>query len=260
MKIVRTLLVLLALAAGLHAQDTARDILNQGVTVFKAGNYSVAAELFKAAIALDPSFTNARLYLGTAYLQQFVPDVETPDNRAFAAAAITQFRTVLDADPKNLLAAESLASVYYNLKDFTSAEEWNRQVLTIDPTNTAALYTLGVISWTGFIGPDRQARANEHMKPEDPPPLKDSGEREALKARHWQSLTEGIEYEKKALAIDPEYANAMAYLNLLIRYRADLDDSPEQAQADVKEADGWVEKAIRTQKDKTARAAGNPHP
>jgi hypothetical protein len=93
------------------------------------------------------------------------------------------------------------------------------------------------------------------MRPEDPAPLKDPKERAALKEKYWAPLTEGVEYEKKALAADPEYENAMAYMNLLIRYRADLDDTKEQAQADVKEADQWVEKALETQKAKAKRKA-----
>jgi hypothetical protein len=47
----------------------------------------------------------------------------------------------------------------------------------------------------------------------------------------------------------------MAYMNLLIRYRADLDDSKEQAEADTKEADSWVDKALDAQK----RRAGAPN-
>ena len=37
----------------------------------------------------------------------------------------------------------------------------------------------------------------------------------------------------------------MAYMNLLIRYRADLDDTKEQYDADVKQADDWVQKSSR---------------
>ena len=51
----------------------------------------------------------------------------------------------------------------------------------------------------------------------------------------------------------------MAYMNLLIRYRADMDDTKEQAAADVKEADSWVEKALATQKIKAQRKAENPN-
>jgi tetratricopeptide (TPR) repeat protein len=252
---VRTLLLLAALAVSLDAQTTARDYLNEGVNAFKNGDYSVAVDRFKAAIALDPNFDVAHLYLATAYVQQYIPGVETVENRMNATAALDEYSTVLQKDPANLLATISVASLYYNLKDFANAKEWNRKVLTLDPNNKEAYYTLGVIPWTEFIGPDREARLHEQMKPEDPPPLNDAAEREALRTRYWQSLTEGIEDEKRAIAIDPEYPNAMAYMNLLIRYRADLDDSKEQAQADVKEADSWVEKALQAQK----RKAGAPN-
>ena len=133
-----------------------------------------------------------------------------------------ELNKTLEQDPKNLLATAYLASLYYQMKDFPKALEWNKKVVELDPKDKAALYTLGVIPWTQFIAPDREARLNEKMKPEDPGPLKDPKERAALKEKYWQSLTDGIEYEKKALAVNPEYENAMAYMNLLIRYRADL--------------------------------------
>jgi tetratricopeptide (TPR) repeat protein len=236
----------------------ARDHLNQGVNAFKSGNYSEASDHFKTAISLDPTFDTARLYLATSYVQQYIPGTETPENKKFATAAMSEFQTVLGANPdpsSKLLATESMASLYYNMKDFTKAEEWNKKVIELDPKNKEAYYTLGVIPWTTFIGPDREARLNEKLTPEAPAPLKDDKERAALKAKYWDSLTQGIEYEKKALAVDPEYENAMAYMNLLLRYRADLQDSKEQAAADVKEADSWVEKALETQKIKAKRKA-----
>jgi tetratricopeptide (TPR) repeat protein len=253
----------LALAAALSAAGCgklkARDNLNQGVNAFKSGNYSEAADRFKTAIALDPTFEVARLYLATAYVQQYIPGTETPENKKFALAAMNEFNTVLKEDPKNLLATQSMASLYYGMNDRANAEEWNKKVIALDPKNKEAYYTLGVLPWQEFLAPDRTARINEKMKPEDPPPLKDAKEREELKAKYWQSLTDGIEYEKKALAIDPEYNEAMAYMNLLIRYRADLDDSKEQALADQKEADNWVEKALEAQKIKAAKKAANPN-
>jgi len=240
----------------------ARDNLNQGVNAFRAGNYAEAADHFKTAISLDPTFDVARLYLATAYVQQYIPGTETADNKKYAQAAMQEFQTVLKGNPdekSKLLATESVANLYYQMKDFPNAEEWNKKVTEMDPKNKEAFYTLGVIPWTSFIAPDREARVNEKMKPEDPGPLKDPKERAALKEKYWGTLTQGIEYEKRALAIDPEYENAMAYMNLLIRYRADLDDSKEQYQADAKEADSWVQKSLETTKIKAERKAANPN-
>ena len=41
----------------------------------------------------------------------------------------------------------------------------------------------------------------------------------------------------------------MAYMNLLIRERADLADSPDEYKKDVEVADGWVQKSPGYQED-----------
>jgi Tfp pilus assembly protein PilF len=251
------------------AQLKARDHLNQGVNAFKTGNYSQAADEFNLAIAADPTFGVARLYLATAYEQQYTPGTDTADNKKFWQAAMDEFNTVLKDDPKNVLATQSVASLYFNLgndkaspdstANLTRAEEWNKKVIALEPKNKAAYYTLGVIPWLEFLGPDRQARNTLGMSLEEENPLKPDTKKSTLKAdlkaKYWQSLTDGIEDEKKALAIDPQYDDAMSYMNLLIRYRADLDDTKEQYQADVKEANEWVEKSLETGKAKAKAKA-----
>jgi len=237
----------------------ARDNLNQGTNAFKAGQFADAADHFKTAIALDPTFDVARLYLATAYLQQYIPGTDTPENKKYADSAMEEFQKVLQTDPKNKLATQNIASLYYSMRDFPKATEWNKKVVEIDPNNKEAYYTLGVIPWTEFIVPDRETRNAAGMTPEAPPPIKDAKARAELKAKYWDSLTQAIEYEKKALAADPEYENAMSYMNLLIRYRADLDDTKQQADADTKEADMWLQKSLETTKIKADRKAKNPN-
>jgi Tfp pilus assembly protein PilF len=257
-----TLAALAVLSSGCNKLQ-ARDNLNKGVNAFKSGQYAGAADDFRKAIDLDPEFPVARVYLATAYMQQYVPGSETPENKRNADAAMEQFQKVLD-DPKStpenkLLATQSLASLYFTLKNFAKAEEWNKKVIALDPNNKEAYYVLGVIAWTNFIVPDREARAAEGMTPDLQEPLKgpkgkkDPPIKADLKAKYWDTLTAGIEDEKKALSIDPDYENAMSYMNLLIRYRGDLDDTKEQYLADAKEADGWIQKALATTKRKAEK-------
>jgi tetratricopeptide (TPR) repeat protein len=250
----------------------ARDHLNQGVNAFKTGNYSQAADEFHLAIAADPTFSTARLYLATAYMQQYTPGTDTADNKKLWQASMDEFNNVLQSNPipaDKLLATQSVASLYFNvgndkanpdsLANLAKAEEWNKQVIALDPKNKAAYYTLGVIPWLEFLGPDRQARVTLGMSPEEENPLKPDTKKSTLKAdlkaKYWQSLTDGIENEKKALAIDPQYEDAMSYTNLLLRYRADLEDTKEQYLADVKEANDWVEKSLETTKAKAKAKA-----
>jgi len=237
----------------------ARDHINTGTAAFKAGNFSAAADNFKMAVDLDPSIPNIRIYLATAYIQQYIPGTETEENKKYAQAAIDELNKTLATDPKNVLATQYLANVYYQMKDFPKAQEWSRKVVELDPKDKGALYTLGVIPWIQFVAADREARIASKMRMEDPGPIKDPKDRAALKEKYWQALTDGIEYEKKALAVDPEYENAMAYMNLLIRYRADLDDTKEDFIKDSKEADDWVQKSLETTKIKAERKAANPN-
>ena len=100
--------VVLVLAAGLAILSAtgcsklkARDQLNKGVQSFKNNRYEEAIDHFQSAISLDPSLLNARLYLATAYTQQYIPGADTPDNNRMAQQAIDEYKSVLERDPKN---------------------------------------------------------------------------------------------------------------------------------------------------------------
>src|SRR5258707_12842560 len=73
----------------------ARDELNKGVHAYKAAQYEGAVEHFKNATERDPHLAVARLYLATAYMQQWVPGVDSPDNNRMAQLAIDQYKSVL---------------------------------------------------------------------------------------------------------------------------------------------------------------------
>jgi hypothetical protein len=66
-------------------------------------------------------------------------------------------------------------------------------------------------------------------------------------------VDEGIANLQKALDIDKEYDDAMAYMNLLIRERADLLDNPDDYKKQIEIADGWVQKNLDTKKLKASR-------
>src|SRR5664280_722482 len=78
-----------------------RDQLNKGVQAFKSAQYPQAVENFKKAVELDPGFATARLYLATAYMQQYIPGAESPENKQMAKAAYDQFQEVLRTNPND---------------------------------------------------------------------------------------------------------------------------------------------------------------
>lgn len=244
----------------------ARDNLNKGVQAFKSAKYNVAVEHFKEAVRLDPTFSTARLYLATAYMSQYIPGAESEENMQNARAAEQEFLKVLEQDPKNSVAVASMASLKYNqaqgnqpleqkLAKLEEAKKWYERLAEVDPNNKEAYYSLGVITWAKWYPALMKARNELGMKPEDPGPIKDKKLKEKLAAEWMQTINNGIQNLEKALQIDPEYDEAMAYMNLLIRERADLADTPEEYKKQIEVADNWVQKALDTKKIKAERVA-----
>jgi len=246
---------LAVLAVGTTSCDKlkARDNLNKGIQSYKNARYPEAVAYFQKAVELDPSFKTTHLYLATAFMSQYIPGAESPENIHMAENAYNEYQKVLQLDPKDETATASIAALYFNQKKLEEAREWNKKLIALNPQNKDAYYTLGVIAWTQWLVPDREARNKIGMKPEDPGPLKKKDIRDELKVKYRPMLDEGVANMQKALDIDKEYDEAMAYMNLLIRYRADLDDTPEQYKKDIDEADAYIQKALATKKIKAER-------
>jgi len=243
---------LAALGTGCNKLQS-RDHLNKGVQAFTAAQYPEAVEHFKTAVELDPNFPTARLYLATAYMQQYIPGAESPENMKMATEAYNQFQKVLEQDPKNTVAIASIASLNLNQKKWDEAQQWYEKLTAVDPQNADAFYSLGFIAWSKWYPVYGTARANLGMKQEDPGPMKDKKVKEDLKAKYGPIIESGLQSLDKALQINPEYDDAMAYENLLVRERADLADNKEEYEKQTKVADDWVQKALATKKIKAEK-------
>lgn len=252
--ILGVILTLLLVIAGTGCQKLkARDQLNKGVNAFRNAAYPEAVEFFKQAVDLDPTFHTARLYLATAYMMQYIPGAESEENLRMAQAAHDHFAEVLKTDPKNTVALASIALLYFNQKKLDEAAAWYQKLVDADPKYKEAHYTLGVIAWTKTFQPRMEARAKLGMRPEDPGPIKDKKVREALSEKNLPVIESGLDHLRKALEIDPEYDDAMAYMNLLFRERADLQESADAYKKDTEDADNWVQKTLDTKKIKASR-------
>src|SRR4029079_4681981 len=94
-----TAVAALAMAMGLTTgceKLRARDHLNQGVAAFKNAKYNEAVEHVKQAISLAPTYDVAQLYLATAYMSQWIPGAESPENLRMAQMAVDGFMKVLE--------------------------------------------------------------------------------------------------------------------------------------------------------------------
>src|ERR1700757_4200081 len=240
--------------AGRQATSGSPD-LDLGVQAYKNERYEEAIQHFRRAVDLNPTLLNARLYLATAYAQQYIPGVDTPDNNKFAEQAIGQYKAVLELDPKNINSVKGIAYLDLQMKQFDKAKEFYRKATELDPNDPEPYYSVAVIDWTQTYQPRMEERAKLGLKPDEP--LKDKKVCAMLKDKNTANIQDGIDNLSKALAIRPDYDDAMAYMNLMYRERADVTcDNPAERAADLKTADEWVDKTLAVKKAKAEKQPG----
>ena len=247
-----------ALLIGATACDKlkARDHLNKGVQSYKNARYEEAINHFQNAVALDPTLLNARLYLATAYAQQYIPGVENEENNHMAEQAIEQFKGVLDAQPgrdQQVSSLKGVASIYLNMHRLDLAKEYQHKQIDVDPKDPEAYYSIGVIHWTQAYQPDMEERAKLGLRSDVA--IEDKEVCEALRVRNARLIEDGLSNLNKALQLRPDYDDAMAYVNLLYRQKADTECNPAASLADLKIAQEWVD---RTMAAKRAKAEKQP--
>ena len=235
----------------------ARDQLNKGVQAYKNAKYEDAINHFQQSVADDPTLINARLYLATAFAQQYIPGADTPDNNKNAEQAIEQYKIVLQTDPKNINSIKGIAYLYLQMKKFDLAKEYYKKASDADPNDPEPYYSVAVIDWTQTYIPRQEERAKLGMKPDDSLPAKDKKVCASVKEKNTADVQEGIDNLNKALQLRPDYDDAMAYMNLMYRERADIQcDDPAARTADLKTADEWVDKTMATKKAKAEKQPG----
>lgn len=249
------LALILALGTGCNKLK-ARDQLNKGVNAYKNGHYEEAIEHFKQSVALDNKLGVARLYLATAYVGQYVPGVDTPENNRSAELAIEQYQTVLNEpnvkEQTKILALKGIASLYFNEKKFDLAKEFHHKVLEVDPSDPETYYSVGVIDWSQTYQPRMELYNSKGVKPDEQ--LKDKKDCQDLHDKNETNVEDGIKMLEQAIKLRKDYDDAMAYLNLMYREKAAIDcDDPVQRQVDLKTADDWVEKTMATKRAKAER-------
>src|SRR2546426_4703704 len=146
----------------------ARDQLNKGVASYKNAKYEQAIEHFKNAVTLDPGLKNAKIYLATAYLAQYIPGVDSPENLQNANAAIDEYKSVLDQDPKNVNSIKGIAYLYLQMKKFEDAKTYYRKAIDLDANDPEAYYSVGVIDWTEAYQPRMEERSKLGLRPDEP--------------------------------------------------------------------------------------------
>jgi tetratricopeptide (TPR) repeat protein len=246
---------LLILVAGLSgcSKLKARDLLNKGVAAYKNAQYDAAIEDFKQAKDLDPGLMNARLYLATAYASQYIPGAPSDQNVRLGTQAVNEFKEVLQLDPNNLSATDGIGSILFQMagtpydpKKFEESKSYHQKHIELKPNDPEPYYWIGVIDWTLAFRGNAELRAaynrehvNKQVKDDDPLP---PAVRAEYVAKYGVLVDEGVAYLQKAIQLKPDYDDAMAYLNLLYRRKADMVESAEERASLKKQADELIDK------------------
>jgi tetratricopeptide (TPR) repeat protein len=250
------------------AKLRARDLLNKGVAAFKNAQFDAAVEDFKQAKELDPSLTNARLYLATAYASQYIPGAPSAENLNHGMEAIAEYQGVLENDSTNLSAIDGLASILYQMagqpfdpKKFEQSKSYQQKHIQIKPEDPAPYYSICVIDWALAYRGNTEMRAeynrnNLKKQVHDDQPLPPDV-RKTYAEKYGPLVDEGVDALKKAMERKPDYDDAMTYLNLLYRRKADMVDSTDERNALIKQADDLLDK-VKEIKQKRAEQPAPP--
>jgi tetratricopeptide (TPR) repeat protein len=243
------LLILLGTATGCNFLKS-RDQLNKGIAAFKNGQYEQATVDFQNAVQLDPKNPNAKLYLATTYASQVVPGLMDPANLAMAQKALDGFNQVLESNPNDLTALKQIASIDRNINKLDQAKADELKVISIAPNEPEAYYIVGFVDWKQSYSNAVTILAADGLTDAGDGNVKmTKGACAKIQAANGALVDEGIKYLEKAVDLNPNYDDAMQYLQLTYRRKADLDCGNDAARkADMQQVDMWTQKAMGARK------------
>jgi tetratricopeptide (TPR) repeat protein len=229
-----------------------RDQLTKGIAAFKNAQYEQATSFFQNAVRLDPTSQDAKLYLATTYAYQVVPNLKTPENLAIAQKALDGFNAVLAKDPNDIGALKQIASIDRNIQQLEQAKVDELKVIALAPNDPEAYYIIGSIDWN-------QEHYNNTVPILAADGLTDDGQGNVkkskgacakLQAANTALVNDALKNLQKAIELNQNYDDAMQYLQLTYRSKANLECGDDAARkADLAQADQWIQKAMGARKE-----------
>jgi len=248
-----------SLALTARAQGGADALMKQGEAASNRGDFKEAAAEFETAVQLEAGNLKARLLLADALLRQFIPGTDAAN--PLVTRAQEQYREVLARDPGNKEATQGMLALLTNTKQFAEAHDWALKAIQADATDKFAYYTAGFLDWAMSYPDYASARQTAGMQPQDPGIIPDANLRLKVRTEHMAQIEDGFRMLQIALQLDPDYVDAMAYMNLLYRIEAGIVESEQESAGLVAQADSWVKKALaakRTQAQNPPQKSSRP--
>jgi len=274
--LVASTLVPLALCVTSCGKLRARNAIRQANDFFKSQQYDRALALYLEAEQLDPNEIRIQKFIAYADMALYNPSSHDPRDLAYATEAIARFERYLAVRPDDTKAAQLLVTLFMDTGRVDQAIAYFKQYLGDHPEDDRAVQSIAMlyakqgdyertVAWQ-----KRRIAMLEHQVAQDGPELEaakkhlaeadytlgvtcwqksyDSPGAALAPARRAEILTLGMDSLNTALRVRPEYADAMAYVNLIYRQMAQYEPDPARKKTLTDQADEWLRRAIAARK------------
>jgi tetratricopeptide (TPR) repeat protein len=184
----------------------------------KLNDPAQAEPIVKQMIEMDPNEPANYFYLSKIY----------QDAGRYDEAEQTLLRAK-EVKPNDPVVYTTLANFYNQQGDFPKTMEALHQAADLEPNNPEGYHRVAVFYWEKAFRDHRLAK-KEKM----------------------EYLQKGIDAENKALSLNPNYAEAMTYKNILLRLQANETTDRAEQQRLIREADELRNRAIELGKKKAS--------
>ena len=264
---VGALILVAAVAAAGCDTVKIRTTLNKGNELYAAQRYDEAIVEYDKVLAIATSDWQANYLKSVSYLALYKPGSTHPKDLEYAEKGIASFEKLLtlpaptpddgekvrgfylsfltsadrkdkaleymkaelEKNPNNVALISQVADMYLKSGDFVNALLYLEKRAALEPDNKEAWYTIGVSCWA------RSYHGGIMVSPDE----------------RRDVVEKGIVALDKALSIEPNYFDALSYINLLYRekgkYLATVQQNMEAGEAFMK-ADEYLKKAMEVRK------------
>jgi len=224
------------------------------------GYMSKAVEYYKKDAQIDPDPKMKKLSL------QYLVAAYGPDKLNDPTQQEPILQQMIEVDPTDPANYFYLANIYEQNGDYENAEKQFLKAKEMKPNESTVYTTLAAFydrqgEFDKTINALNERAQHEPNNPEAHHVIATYYWNEAYKnfklkdADKIKYIQAGIDEVDKALALKPDYFEALTYKNLLLRLEANVEKDPTKQQALLRQADQLRDKAQELQKQKQAAAA-----
>jgi tetratricopeptide (TPR) repeat protein len=260
----------------------ARQHAREGNRLYQAGQYALAIQEYDRAQALHPDLVPVVLNKGLACRQLLAPGGQSKDDRRTVDCALEAFarlqqlrpddprgkqlyvQTLFEADrfeqleamylenlkkdPNDRKAIHGLIQVYVRSERWQEALKWTLERARLESSDPEAHYAVGVLIHDRLFqkgGSGSNAAFDPRLGAESNQLPPQFGAEDLQGAERVRLADVGLRHIDQALAIRPEFGEAMAYKNLLHRQKAiAFWDAPERWQEQMNAAETWRQRSM----------------